>query len=90
MDFQDLAAKTERFTGADLKALLYNAQLEAIHTNLGSGLTQVDKTDTKEVPPLFILTLICLKVLILSMFFLAKLCLIRFSFPIFIYRGLKS
>ncbi|NXL61865.1 PEX1 factor, partial [Chordeiles acutipennis] len=40
VDFQDLAAKTERFTGADLKALLYNAQLEAIHTALGSGLTQ--------------------------------------------------
>ncbi|NWS37592.1 PEX1 factor, partial [Probosciger aterrimus] len=40
VDFQDLAAKTERFTGADLKALLYNAQLEAIHTNLGSGSTQ--------------------------------------------------
>ncbi|NXY46745.1 PEX1 factor, partial [Ceuthmochares aereus] len=40
VDFQDLAAKTEQFTGADLKALLYNAQLEAIHTNLGSGLTQ--------------------------------------------------
>ncbi|NWH19158.1 PEX1 factor, partial [Grus americana] len=40
VDFQDLAAKTEQFTGADLKALLYNAQLEAIHTNLASGLTQ--------------------------------------------------
>uniref|UniRef100_A0A672U200 Peroxisomal ATPase PEX1 n=1 Tax=Strigops habroptila TaxID=2489341 RepID=A0A672U200_STRHB len=40
VDFQDLAAKTEWFTGADLKALLYNAQLEAIHTNLGSGSTQ--------------------------------------------------
>ncbi|XP_061853223.1 peroxisomal ATPase PEX1 isoform X2 [Colius striatus] len=40
VDFQELSAKTERFTGADLKALLYNAQLEAIHTNLGSGLTQ--------------------------------------------------
>ncbi|PKU40974.1 peroxisome biogenesis factor 1 [Limosa lapponica baueri] len=40
VDFQDLAAKTERFTGADLKALLYNAQLEAVHTHLGSGLTQ--------------------------------------------------
>ncbi|NWY72453.1 PEX1 factor, partial [Erithacus rubecula] len=38
VDFQDLAAKTEQFTGADLKALLYNAQLEAIHTNL--NLTQ--------------------------------------------------
>ncbi|KAM4686207.1 peroxisomal ATPase PEX1 isoform 6-T7 [Amazona ochrocephala] len=40
VDFQDLATKTERFTGADLKALLYNAQLEAIHTNIGSGSTQ--------------------------------------------------
>ncbi|NXB46623.1 PEX1 factor, partial [Leucopsar rothschildi] len=40
VDFKDLAAKTEQFTGADLKALLYNAQLEAIHTNLNLGLTQ--------------------------------------------------
>lgn len=48
VDFQDLAAKTERFTGADLKALLYNAQLEAIHTNLGSGLTQVIKLIQKK------------------------------------------
>ncbi|NXG10671.1 PEX1 factor, partial [Sakesphorus luctuosus] len=40
VDFQDLAAKTEQFTGADLKALLYNAQLEAIHTHLSLGLTQ--------------------------------------------------
>ncbi|XP_077644161.1 peroxisomal ATPase PEX1 isoform X2 [Lonchura striata] len=40
VDFQDVAAKTEQFTGADLKALLYNAQLEAIHANLNLGLTQ--------------------------------------------------
>ncbi|NXB02615.1 PEX1 factor, partial [Cnemophilus loriae] len=40
VDFQDLSAKTEQFTGADLKALLYNAQLEAIHTNINLGLTQ--------------------------------------------------
>ncbi|RMC04984.1 hypothetical protein DUI87_18164 [Hirundo rustica rustica] len=40
VDFQDLAAKTEQFTGADLKALLYNAQLEAIHTNINLGVTQ--------------------------------------------------
>ncbi|NXY88450.1 PEX1 factor, partial [Alcedo cyanopectus] len=40
VDLQELAAKTERFTGADLKALLYNAQLEAIHTHLGSASTQ--------------------------------------------------
>ncbi|XP_074840846.1 peroxisomal ATPase PEX1 isoform X2 [Carettochelys insculpta] len=36
VDFQVLASKTEHFTGADLKALLYNAQLEAIHASLGS------------------------------------------------------
>ncbi|XP_024074812.2 peroxisome biogenesis factor 1 isoform X3 [Terrapene carolina triunguis] len=40
VDFQHLAAKTEHFTGADLKALLYNAQLEAIHASLGSSLPQ--------------------------------------------------
>lgn len=53
VDFQDLAAKTEQFTGADLKALLYNAQLEAIHTNLNLGLTQVNKTNIKEVSPVY-------------------------------------
>nr|XP_060638244.1 peroxisomal ATPase PEX1 [Anolis sagrei ordinatus] len=40
VDFEHLAAKTENFTGADLKALLYNAQLEAVHANLGSSLPQ--------------------------------------------------
>uniref|UniRef100_A0A8C5H322 Peroxisomal ATPase PEX1 n=1 Tax=Gouania willdenowi TaxID=441366 RepID=A0A8C5H322_GOUWI len=37
VDLEQLAAATERFTGADLKALLYNAQLEAIHILLGSS-----------------------------------------------------
>lgn len=32
VDLEQLAATTERFTGADLKALLYNAQLEAVHS----------------------------------------------------------
>ncbi|XP_077159042.1 peroxisomal ATPase PEX1 isoform X2 [Paroedura picta] len=40
VDFHHLAAKTEYFTGADLKALLYNAQLEAVHASLGSALPQ--------------------------------------------------
>lgn len=40
VDFQHLAEKTEHFTGADLKALLYNAQLEAVHANLGSAFPQ--------------------------------------------------
>lgn len=30
-DLQDLATECEGFSGADLQALLYNAQLDAIH-----------------------------------------------------------
>uniref|UniRef100_A0A8C9U728 Peroxisomal ATPase PEX1 n=1 Tax=Scleropages formosus TaxID=113540 RepID=A0A8C9U728_SCLFO len=40
VDLEQLASATECFTGADLKALLYNAQLEAVgvlSTDLGSG-----------------------------------------------------
>uniref|UniRef100_A0A671UCW6 Peroxisomal ATPase PEX1 n=1 Tax=Sparus aurata TaxID=8175 RepID=A0A671UCW6_SPAAU len=37
VDLEQLAAATEQFTGADLKALLYNSQLEAVHNSLGSG-----------------------------------------------------
>ncbi|XP_059206681.1 peroxisome biogenesis factor 1 [Centropristis striata] len=36
VDLEQLAAATEQFTGADLKALLYNTQLEAVH-NRGSN-----------------------------------------------------
>lgn len=41
VDLEQVAAATEQFTGADLKALLYNAQLEAIHNSLGSGTPHV-------------------------------------------------
>lgn len=41
VDLEQLAVATEQFTGADLKALLYNAQLEAVHNNLGSGTPHV-------------------------------------------------
>uniref|UniRef100_A0A8D0AG90 Peroxisomal ATPase PEX1 n=1 Tax=Sander lucioperca TaxID=283035 RepID=A0A8D0AG90_SANLU len=34
VDLDQLAAATEQFTGADLKALLYNAQLEAVHNSM--------------------------------------------------------
>uniref|UniRef100_A0A3B5ALH1 Peroxisomal ATPase PEX1 n=1 Tax=Stegastes partitus TaxID=144197 RepID=A0A3B5ALH1_9TELE len=37
VDLEQLAAATEQFTGADLKALLYNAQLEAVHNSLGAN-----------------------------------------------------
>ncbi|KAJ8403121.1 hypothetical protein AAFF_G00360370 [Aldrovandia affinis] len=38
VDLEQIAGATDCFTGADLKALLYNAQLEAIHSSLGAGL----------------------------------------------------
>ncbi|XP_051991093.1 peroxisome biogenesis factor 1 [Xyrauchen texanus] len=38
VDLEQIAVATEMFTGADLKALLYNAQLEAIHSTLGPNL----------------------------------------------------
>uniref|UniRef100_A0A9J7XN20 Peroxisomal ATPase PEX1 n=1 Tax=Cyprinus carpio carpio TaxID=630221 RepID=A0A9J7XN20_CYPCA len=38
VDLEQIAVVTELFTGADLKALLYNAQLEAIHSSLGPNL----------------------------------------------------
>ncbi|XP_018121926.1 peroxisomal biogenesis factor 1 L homeolog isoform X1 [Xenopus laevis] len=40
VDLKLIASLTDHFTGADLKALLYNAQLEAIHTNLSATLPQ--------------------------------------------------
>ncbi|XP_070703090.1 peroxisomal ATPase PEX1 isoform X2 [Pempheris klunzingeri] len=44
VELEQLAAATEQFTGADLKALLYNAQLEAIHNSLGSSSTSHELT----------------------------------------------
>uniref|UniRef100_A0A665WKC9 Peroxisomal ATPase PEX1 n=1 Tax=Echeneis naucrates TaxID=173247 RepID=A0A665WKC9_ECHNA len=41
VDLEQLAAATEQFTGADLRALLYNAQLEAIHNSLGTSTPQL-------------------------------------------------
>ncbi|XP_075683815.1 peroxisomal ATPase PEX1 isoform X2 [Rhinoderma darwinii] len=40
VDFQYIASRTENFTGADLKALLYNAQLEAIHSSMAPSAPQ--------------------------------------------------
>ncbi|XP_072365381.1 peroxisomal ATPase PEX1 isoform X3 [Scyliorhinus torazame] len=37
VDFQQIATMTEYFTGADLKALLCNAQLDAVHNTLSSS-----------------------------------------------------
>ncbi|XP_054620277.1 peroxisome biogenesis factor 1 isoform X2 [Dunckerocampus dactyliophorus] len=42
VDLEMLAAQTEGFTGADLKALLYNAQLEALNNSLDADATTHD------------------------------------------------
>jgi len=34
VDFDEIAAQTEGFSGADLQALVYNANLEAVHSLL--------------------------------------------------------
>lgn len=48
VDLEQLAAATEQFTGADLKALLYNSQLEAVHNSLGSGTPHVSLLYSKQ------------------------------------------
>ncbi|AWP21749.1 putative peroxisome biogenesis factor 1 [Scophthalmus maximus] len=45
VDLEQLAAGTEQFTGADLKALLYNAQLEAIHNSLDTSTPHCDNQE---------------------------------------------
>ncbi|XP_068188503.1 peroxisomal ATPase PEX1 isoform X2 [Antennarius striatus] len=40
VNLEEVAAATTQFTGADLKALLYNAQLEAVHAGLGPSIPQ--------------------------------------------------
>ncbi|XP_016359747.1 peroxisome biogenesis factor 1-like [Sinocyclocheilus anshuiensis] len=47
VDLEQIAVATELFTGADLKALLYNAQLEAIHSSLGPNILHVCYTQTQ-------------------------------------------
>lgn len=45
VDLRDLAHRTYGFSGADLKALLFNAQLAAVHSNLKrNGVTHRRKT----------------------------------------------
>lgn len=40
VDLEQIATATEQFTGADLKALLYNTQLEAVHSSMGNNIPQ--------------------------------------------------
>lgn len=41
VDLEWLAGSTDCFTGADLKALVYNGQLEVLHGSLGTCVLQV-------------------------------------------------
>lgn len=34
VDFEEIASKTEGFTGADLQALVYNAHLDVVHASI--------------------------------------------------------
>lgn len=43
VDLDDYVEETEGFTGADLQAVLYNAHLECIHSNLNKASTEDDK-----------------------------------------------
>lgn len=47
VDLEQIAVATELYTGADLKALLYNAQLEAIHSSLGPSMLAVSHTHSE-------------------------------------------
>ncbi|KAF8160874.1 P-loop containing nucleoside triphosphate hydrolase protein [Crassisporium funariophilum] len=55
VDFEQIAGKTEGFSGADLQALLYNAHLDVIHASiaeepsLASGSDQMDETPMQYV-----------------------------------------
>jgi SpoVK/Ycf46/Vps4 family AAA+-type ATPase len=51
IDWNVVAAKTERYTGADLDALLYTAQLDAIHSQLDQHVRTIssNKVDTSDV-----------------------------------------
>jgi SpoVK/Ycf46/Vps4 family AAA+-type ATPase len=52
VDFDQLAAETEGFSGADLQALLYNAHLDVIHSSIAhlSSVTSVsNQVDDKPI-----------------------------------------
>jgi peroxin-1 len=51
VNFDQLAAKTEGFSGADLQALLYNAHLDAIHSSTAQlpSITVSDQFDDKPI-----------------------------------------
>lgn len=55
VDFDHLAASTEGFSGADLQALIYNAHLEVVHSEMHVTSSLSDtKEDADEKPIEFV------------------------------------
>ena len=51
VNFDDIAARTEGFSGADLQALLYNCHLDVIHRSIQDAPTpEMESKDNEEVP----------------------------------------
>ncbi|KAG6852304.1 hypothetical protein C0991_001086 [Blastosporella zonata] len=48
VDWEEIAAATDGFSGADLQALVYNAHLEVIHTSISHGSDQSNEVSTNE------------------------------------------
>lgn len=51
VDFDEIAAKTEGFSGADLQALVYNAHLDVIHSSIvDTPSTDSNSRQSEEMP----------------------------------------
>ncbi|KAJ3508041.1 hypothetical protein NLJ89_g5972 [Agrocybe chaxingu] len=51
VDFDEIAQKTEGFSGADLQALLYNAHLDVIHASMAEGPSVAPKSEQLDEQP---------------------------------------
>jgi len=52
VDLNDVAAATEGFSGADLQALLYSAQLEVVHESIDMESSPDQSTKMEEEEPI--------------------------------------
>jgi peroxin-1 len=51
VDFDEIASKTEGFSGADLQALLYNAHLDVIHRAIAEAPSDSSSANTVDEAP---------------------------------------
>lgn len=49
VDFDEIASRTEGFSGADLQALMYNAHLDVIHSSIAEATPSDGPTSTNKV-----------------------------------------